>query len=274
MKKLFSLFTFLLVHLASFAINFQGVISSDATWTLANSPYIITGPVQVESNATLTIEPGVEVVLIDTPFWVDGNIYAAGTPGKPIKFTYDKSMTSYPMIFKGIECRGYDDKHATFQYCNFSDFDLWGIMGGDHDMEYIVENCTFINCSHGISLYHGHVFVRNNTFLEGGYSMSLGGVEVEVTNNKIQGADGYGMRVIGAPNMQSLIIKDNSVTYSIEGIIIEGEAVHSVENNTMIGNGWGLRINATGTLAAPVKNNILSDNGTGIVMDESSTMQS
>ena len=44
-----------------------GVISTDTTWTLAGSPYIVTGAVQVKGTdgsdgvTTLTIEPGVEV---------------------------------------------------------------------------------------------------------------------------------------------------------------------------------------------------------------------
>ncbi|MEM2281086.1 MAG: hypothetical protein QXZ68_03740, partial [Candidatus Bathyarchaeia archaeon] len=37
----------------------KGIISTNTTWTLANSPYVLTGPVLVNRSAVLTIEPGV-----------------------------------------------------------------------------------------------------------------------------------------------------------------------------------------------------------------------
>ena len=39
-----------------------GTITQDSTWTKAQSPYVISGDVVVDNNATLTIEPGVEVL--------------------------------------------------------------------------------------------------------------------------------------------------------------------------------------------------------------------
>ena len=35
---------------------------TDTTWTLAQSPIVISGQVEVTSSATLTIEPGVDVI--------------------------------------------------------------------------------------------------------------------------------------------------------------------------------------------------------------------
>ena len=37
----------------------QTIISENTTWTLVNSPYIITGNVLVENGVNLTIKPGV-----------------------------------------------------------------------------------------------------------------------------------------------------------------------------------------------------------------------
>ena len=39
----------------------SGPISSNTTWALANSPYIVTNSILVMDGITLTIEPGLEV---------------------------------------------------------------------------------------------------------------------------------------------------------------------------------------------------------------------
>jgi len=40
----------------------SGIIWENTTWTLENSPYIITDTVQIPENVTLTIESGVKVI--------------------------------------------------------------------------------------------------------------------------------------------------------------------------------------------------------------------
>ena len=62
MKKLLLLLVFLIGFTSIYAqTNVSGGIFSNTTWTKANSPYIMTGPVVVFPNVTLTIEPGVVV---------------------------------------------------------------------------------------------------------------------------------------------------------------------------------------------------------------------
>jgi len=65
-----------------------GVIWEDTTWTLENSPYIITETVQIPEDVTLTIEPGVTIIR-PTPgdmFLVCGRIEAHGTVVNKIIF--------------------------------------------------------------------------------------------------------------------------------------------------------------------------------------------
>ncbi len=66
----------------------SGIIDSDTTWTLAGSPYIITGSVLVMEGATLTIDPEVEVRFDGSyRLQIEGQLIAIGTASNLIRFT-------------------------------------------------------------------------------------------------------------------------------------------------------------------------------------------
>ncbi|MGH2921405.1 MAG: DUF6531 domain-containing protein, partial [Gaiellaceae bacterium] len=71
------------------ATNVSGTISTNTTWTAANSPYVMTGNVTVNAGVTLTIEPGVTVQgnVSTRSLTVNGSLSAAGTSAAPIVFT-------------------------------------------------------------------------------------------------------------------------------------------------------------------------------------------
>jgi hypothetical protein len=67
-------------------IEVKGIIDSNTTWTKADSPYTLVGPLAINKGITLTIEPGVTVNLKDYYIQVNGTLIAKGTSADNIQF--------------------------------------------------------------------------------------------------------------------------------------------------------------------------------------------
>jgi hypothetical protein len=63
-----------------------GRITTDTTWTKAQSPITLTGPLNVNTGVTLTVESGVTVNLNDYYIQVEGTLRAIGTESDKIQF--------------------------------------------------------------------------------------------------------------------------------------------------------------------------------------------
>ncbi|MCK5561579.1 MAG: hypothetical protein KAJ51_13335, partial [Thermoplasmata archaeon] len=70
-----------------------GWLNSTTTWTLANSPYIVTNDLSIGDAGTVYIEPGVEV-RVNNNGWIKvyGHIYANGTSGNRIWFRVNNTF--------------------------------------------------------------------------------------------------------------------------------------------------------------------------------------
>ncbi|MDB4303256.1 T9SS type A sorting domain-containing protein [Desulfosarcina sp.] len=95
----------------------EGTVSG--TWTLENSPYYIEGPIIIENNQTLTIEPGVRVATRGAyPVTVKGCVNAEGTASDNIMFT-----ASNPNItWDGLNYEGnaiFSSNPSVFDHCIF-----------------------------------------------------------------------------------------------------------------------------------------------------------
>ena len=90
--KKYLTFLFIILTYVYGQTNVSGVISSNTTWSLINSPYIVTGNILVNEGVTLTIEPGV-VVKFDSEkvMQIRGELIAQGTSESKITFTSNAS---------------------------------------------------------------------------------------------------------------------------------------------------------------------------------------
>lgn len=96
------------------------VITGNQTWT-NTKPYVILGGIQVDTNATLTIEKGTRVYLhADAPFIVDGTLQVNGEKYDSTKVVFrgdrlDDPYRDFPAGWPGIFFRG-QSKDNVLQY--------------------------------------------------------------------------------------------------------------------------------------------------------------
>lgn len=88
MRTLFTSFLLIVFSTVLFSqTNVSGNISSNTTWTKANSPYVLTGDVGIGTGATLTVEPGVTITRSsNAQLLIKGAIDAQGNRADSIYF--------------------------------------------------------------------------------------------------------------------------------------------------------------------------------------------
>jgi len=146
MKRILPFILILFSCLELFAqTNVSGTISSNATWTLANSPYIVTSNLTVASGVTLTIDQDVVVKFNDNiSMIVNGTVNATGATftasnASPVAGTIgtfrigttsgsvDGAGTFTNCQFLYFQSVKLERGSASFTGCSFSDFSLNGI---------------------------------------------------------------------------------------------------------------------------------------------------
>lgn len=113
-------------------IDVGGSLGTDTTWTVANSPYVLTDTVTVEAGVTLTVEAGVTIMVMadmGQQIDVEGHLEAMGTEANPILITSIDDLATDRWI--GINVTGSANfEYVTMRYA-FTPLFITGSTGGD-----------------------------------------------------------------------------------------------------------------------------------------------
>lgn len=221
--------------------NVSGVISTSQTWTLAGSPYIITGNVEVRGSSTpiITIEAGVQVrfnsnaaIYLGESNYPEqmGGMVANGTATSPVLFT---ANTASPTAgyWNFIRTQPYTSSstsftHAVLEYGGSSGYGMFYVYGGSPSFAY----CTFrYSSNYGIYHYHDSVTasVSGCTFQNnGGYPLYWNPQFVASIGNDNSFSGNGVQRIL----LKSLILT-GAVTWSNKGIPYEMDADLTLHNN-------------------------------------------
>lgn len=128
----------------TYAVGISGVISADTVWT-ADEVIEVTGSVEVDSSADLTIEAGAVVKFHQyTRLIVEGGLIAHGSELQPIQFTtaVDSASHVYYRMWFGISAQ--KARQVSLQHCRLS----WAtsLISADRTSLSLID-CSFQNFS-------------------------------------------------------------------------------------------------------------------------------
>ncbi len=199
----------------------SGNINTSQTWTLAGSPYIISGNVTVDgpSHPVITIQAGVQVRfnsgasirLGNANYTTDrGGIIANGTAASPVLFTANTASPS-PGFWNYIYTHTYTSTANSFNYVVFE----YGGSGGTGMITVNGGSPAFTNCTFRHSANYG-IYHSGN------------GVSATVSSSSFQ--DNASYPLYWNPQFVSSIGTDNSFSGNgIQRILLRSNTLHSAE---------------------------------------------
>lgn len=195
----------------------SGGIYANTTWSLANSPYIMEGPVVVFPGKTLTIEPGVEVRVkydgipntgLMHYLEIRGSLVAVGTLNNPIVFKTDTLPTDYTWL--GINVKATQGGQITMDYFEL-DNSFYGIYSDQQGAPtWDLHHCKFMYNNYAIQPFgsmnlYDCVFQYNGQGIGSGWQVNhnINLIRCEFSNNlSCNGFQSY-------LSVDSCVIRDN-----------------------------------------------------------------
>jgi hypothetical protein len=140
-RSLSTLLSFALIILSGQAragTVWPSTITSNVTFTKAGSPHTWSGSLQVQSAATVTVEPGAIVQWgPGQELAVNGRILALGDPADPIQFGGVSDAAQGSRLYL------YSSQTSEFRHVNFAHFLYLELIASSPQGNHLIEHCTF-----------------------------------------------------------------------------------------------------------------------------------
>lgn len=244
-------------------------ITTNTTWTLEGSPYLITGNVTVIPDVTLTISPGVTLKFASgARLQSVGTIHAEGTVASHISFVPDSDEESPPFDFwDGIFIL--PNGSLSCEYCDISHAEF----GIDSDSALsTLSHTRLLKSGKGISANHSTVTVNDSEISDihgdamsafesstiTAHNLSVHDVQngIDIFNSSIFTADGLTIDTIMSSSDAIEIFNNSSVTIA-NGAIKNSEA-------TCLSFYGGANVTVTGSVVEDCNVGIAENAGGGI----------
>ena len=248
--------------LAQSGTNESGIISSDTTWTQANSPYTLTADVLVSNGVTLTIEAGTTVNMNYGYLEVNGTLQAIGNNASPIIF--NGGQIAFDQYSNGWNQQG--QSGSIIKNCNLNDSGINIVLCSP-----MIQNS---NISGQISIVGGSTIISNNNisspvqwspifgYQERECEFGLSGNNnVTISGNVISGDfDHAAIDLLGgSPIIESNLFECNS------GLFLHGSSSSIIMNNTFASGGTVITSDDAGSVMDTIIYNNFENNANNSV---------
>jgi len=219
-----------------------GALSTSQVWTLAGSPYILTGDVQIPFNTLLVIQPGVVVRVnpgdaffggfdsFRTEIRVDGRLFAQGTPEQPIVFEAATmpSRTTWSGIRCEAVCQSALVEHVVLRHAQF------GLYSAAFDPALSLNRSRFEECQIALTISNGAPVMDALEVTQCDVVGQLGSFTAPTFSNALFHNNGFGVQALNSLNLHNCTI--DSCGY---GVYVQGGLTWirncSVTNNADFG---------------------------------------
>lgn len=255
----------------------MGAITTDTVWSAENAPYVVDGNVLVQQGVTLTIEPGVEVLLAEgVAIQVDGQLIARGTAEERIRFTSKEPGTYWAYLsFEDSSVDALFDAGAYVEgsILEFTDLEYGGNSTVSNNATVRIRSARpFFK---DMSVSNGR---SNGFYLESGNTLTTIMENVTVRENGIFGIETYspiqidrsdisfnGNGFYGGPATISntIFVGNSSGTYSFASVTVSCSSGGFV-NNRVVNNKGPISVSCVSDGTGVVGNLFVNNSGSGL----------